>query len=187
LWYNISTMEILRPVLKNQYHASLAMLLDVIDRCPDSLWSNDSYVNPFWRVAYHALYYTHFYLQPHAESFRPWEHHQTGIQYMNNWAPPPEFAHIGELPHRPPRTGKPYTKDQLLAYWTVCDESIDGAVDALDLAAPECGFFWYKVSKIEHQMINLRHLQHHMAQLGDRLRSVVGVGVDWVGSGRRSA
>src|SRR5262245_46430539 len=54
------------------------------------------------------------------------------------------------------RTGEPYTKSQLLAYWTICDELIDGAVDALDLAAPECGFFWYKVSKIEHQMINLR-------------------------------
>jgi hypothetical protein len=24
-----------------------------------------------------------------------------------------------------------------LAYWTICDELIDGAVDALDLAAPE--------------------------------------------------
>src|SRR5262245_50083656 len=85
------------------------------------------------------------------------------------------------------RAGEPYTKSQLLAYWTICDELIDGAVDALDLAAPECGFFWYKVSKIEHQMINLRHLQHHMAQLGDRLRNVAGVGVDWVGSGRRPA
>jgi len=38
----------------------------------DSLWSNDAYIDPFWRVSYHALYYTHFYLQPNAKSFRPW-------------------------------------------------------------------------------------------------------------------
>ena len=83
---------------------------------------------------------------------------------------------------RPPRTGKPYTKEEVLAYWNICDSAIDRAVDALDLANLECGFFWYKVSKMEHQIISLRHLQHHMAQLGDRIRAATNTGIGWVGS-----
>jgi hypothetical protein len=178
----MDTIEMMRPVLKSQYHASLAMLRDTIERCPDALWTSGAYLNPFWRIAYHALYYTHFYLQPHADSFRPWEHHQTGIQFMDDQQRPPERARIGELPHRPPKTGKPYTKEEVLAYWNICDSAIDRAVDALDITNPDCGFFWYKVSKIEHQIISLRHLQHHMAQLGDRIRAATNTGIGWVGS-----
>jgi len=158
------------------------MLRDTIEKCPDALWTSSDYVNPFWRIAYHALYYTHFYLQPNADSFRPWEHHQTGIQYMDDFEPPAAFSKIGELPHRPPKTGKPYSKEEVLAYWNTCDSAINPAVDALDIANSDSGFFWYKVSKLEHQLINLRHLQHHLAQLGDRVRAAANTGVAWVGS-----
>src|SRR5512147_1987592 len=79
-----ASMETIRPILKSQYHAALAMLRDSIERCPEGLWSSSEFRNPFWRIAYHSLYYTHFYLQPNADSFRPWEHHQTGIQFMDD-------------------------------------------------------------------------------------------------------
>jgi hypothetical protein len=46
------------------------------------------------------------------------------------------------------------------------------------------GFSWYKVSKLEHQIINVRHLQHHTAQLADRVRRNANVGVRWAGSRR---
>ena len=59
---------------------------------------------------------------------------------------------------------------------------VEAAVDRLDLDAADCGFCWYQVSKLEHQLINIRHIQHHTAQLTDRLRSVSNVGVAWVGS-----
>jgi hypothetical protein len=56
-------------------------------------------------------------------------------------------------------------------------------VDALDLDSPESGFSWYQVPELEHQLVNLRHMQHHTAQLADRLRSAAGVGVRWVQKG----
>ena len=96
----MDTIELMRPILKSQYHASLAMLRETIERCPDALWTSGDYLNPFWRIAYHALYYTHFYLQPNADSFRPWEYHQTGIQFMDDQERPPDRASIGELPDR---------------------------------------------------------------------------------------
>ncbi len=170
----------LRPILKGQYHAALGMLRLGVERCPEDLWVDRAPANPFWRVAYHALYFTHLYLQPTLESFRPWEQHQTGMHDLDDVPAEVELLEWMELPHRPPQTG-PYTKDQILAYWEHCDGRVDSWVDALDLASAESGFSWYPVSKLEHQMINIRHLQHHAAQLGDRLRNATHVGVEWFG------
>jgi hypothetical protein len=39
--------------------------------------------------------------------------------------------------------------------------------------------------KIEHQIVNIRHIQHGAAQLADRLRSKLNLGIGWVGSGRK--
>jgi hypothetical protein len=69
----------LQTILKSQYRASLAMLREAIQICPPDLWISDQYTNPFWRVAYHALFYTHFYLQPSESDFVPWEHHRQGL------------------------------------------------------------------------------------------------------------
>ncbi|HEU4797982.1 MAG TPA: hypothetical protein VFT63_03585, partial [bacterium] len=63
---------------------------------------------------------------------------------------------------------------------------VDDAVDALDLNNPQSGFSWYKVPKMEHQIINIRHIQYHQAQLADRLRVATGAGVGWADA-RRSA
>jgi len=37
------------------------------------------------------------------------------------------------------------------------------------------------MSKLEHQFVNIRHIQHHGAQLADRLRSAANIGIRWVG------
>lgn len=150
-----------KTILKRQYHASLAMLRDAIERCPEDEWLRRDRKNAFWQVAYHVLFYTHLYLQPDEAAFRRWSEHRG------------ENDGTG---------GEPYTKRQALDYWRFVDDMVDHAVDALDLNSPESGFWWYKMSKIEHQLVNLRHVQHHGAQLADRLRMAADVGVEWVSS-----
>lgn len=169
-----------RQVLKSQYHASLAMLREAIERCPAGAWSSAEQKNVFWQVAYHTLFYTHFYLQADAASFRPWAQHQRGVQYLDGIGPP-------SAPDAVPRVPETYTQAAVLDYWSFCDAMIDEAVDALDLDSAESGFPWYRVSKLEHQMINLRHVQHHTAQLAERVRSAANVGIKWVGAGQPSA
>ncbi len=71
-----------------------------------------------------------------------------------------------------------------MRYWGFCDEMVDRAVDALDLSSSTSGFHWYRMPKLEHQIVNIRHIQHHTAQLADRLRAERDAGVRWVG-GRR--
>lgn len=56
-------------------------------------------------------------------------------------------------------------------------------LDEMDLAAAKCGFWWYRMGKLEHQIVNIRHIQHHAAILSARLRTEVGVGVKWVSAG----
>lgn len=168
----------LRPILKSQYHAALAMLEDALRQCPEDVWFGRRHLNAFWQIAYHTLFFTHLYLQPRESAFRAWEHHQPDVQHPDGIGGPPDPN--STLPLIP----EPYLRMQVLDYWSVCNRMVDEAVDALDLDSPDSGFSWYKVSKLEHQLINIRHLQHHTAQLTDRLRSDANIGVKWVGSRR---
>lgn len=168
----------LRAGLKSQYHSALAMLRESVEQCPEDAWEGDEQCNAFWQVAYHALYTTHLYLQTEEAAFRPWEEHQADVQNPDGIAGPPDPE--SNLPLIP----RPYTKAQVLAYCRHCDELVDAAVDALDLHSPTSGFSWWPVTKLEHQLVNLRHLGHHVGQLADRVRSSAGLGTRWVGARR---
>jgi hypothetical protein len=174
------TLAALRVVLKSQYHAALAMLGEAIQQCPDKVWSSADHVNAFWQVAYHTLFFTHLYLQPDEATFRPWKHHQVSVQHPDGIAGLPD-------PNSPlPLIPEPYTKAQVWEYWQFCDRMVDNAVDSLDLENSQSGFSWYRMSKLEHQLVNLRHIQHHAAQLADRLRYAANVGIRWVGGSPQS-
>jgi len=151
-----------RSVLKSQYHAALAMLRDAIEQCPDAEWLIRDHKNAFWQVAYHVLFFAHLYLQQNETTFVLWSQHHGADDGTR---------------------GEPYSKAQVLEYWSFVDHAVDGAVDLLDLESPESGFSWYTMSKLEHQLVNIRHVQHHSAQLADRLRSAADIGIKWVGSG----
>ena len=168
--------DTLKPILKSQYHAALAMFREAVHECPADLWLAKGHVSAFWQVAYHTLFYTHLYLHTDEAAFRPWEGHQADVQHPDGLTAP------GDPRSTRPLLPKPYSKADVLAYWDVCDRMVDRALDGMNLAASECGFWWYPVSKYEHQLINLRHLQHHTAQLADRLRTAVDVHVKWIGS-----
>jgi len=101
-------------------------------------------------------------------------------------APPPHYECLGTLPYPPygpPNIAEPYTKSQMLEYWQLCDGMVDTAVDGMDLDAEECGFPWYRLPKLDHQINNIRHVQHHAALLAGRLRRRWGrMSSGWVSS-----
>jgi DinB superfamily len=164
-----------RSALKSQYHAALKTLHEVIEKCPEEMWNDPATRSaPFWRVVYHTLFYAHFYLQQTQETFRPWARHREEAQYISS---------VPREGHRPPKDCEPFTRDDLLEYCNECDDMIDAGVDALDLSAAQCGFPWYEMPTLEHQIVNIRHIQHHAAALASRLRRSAGIGVSWVGKG----
>jgi hypothetical protein len=167
-------MEIL-AVLKSQYHAALGTLRRCIEQCPDGMWADPADgPAPFWRVAYHTLFYAHFYSLQEAGQFRPWAKNSRGAETLEGIA-----SECAEAP----RPFSPYSRAEVLEYWRLCDDGIDAAVDALDLEAAQCGFPWYKMGTLEHQLVNIRHIQHHAAMLSARLRKVAGISIGWVGKG----
>ncbi len=182
-----SSESLLRSILKSQYHAALGMLRQAVERCPEEIWLDLRPVNPYWRIAYHALYFTHLYLQPRLEDFHPWEGHQTGMHDLDDVPAEPELLLYMELPHRPPQTG-PYSRERILDYWRFVDGVVDPIVEQMDVLSSASGFSWYPIGKLEHQLVNVRHLQHHAAQLGDRLRNATrDLGVEWYGRWPRPA
>ena len=168
----------LKRILKSQYHAALAMLRSAVEQCPDELWYDATPTNAFWQVAYHTMFFAHLYLQPNEAAFRPWAEHQGNVQHGDGIPGPAD-------PKSPlPLIPTPYSRAQVLAYGEFCDAMIDDTVDTLDLESATSGFYWYAMPKLEHQMVNIRHIQHHTAQLADRLRARLDVGVRWVGGSK---
>src|SRR5262252_2900343 len=148
----------IRPILKSQYHASLAMLREAIERFPDETWYDNRPVNACWQIAYHTLFFTELYLGENSAAYRGWPGHQANVQNPDGMGGPHPDSTL-------PVTPKPYSQADTLEYWRVVDSMVDGAIDAMDLGNKESGFPWYKISKLEHQLVNIRHVQHGAAQL----------------------
>lgn len=159
-------------ILRSQYLAALAMLQQAVEKCPETLWNDPVDKAKFWHIAYHALFYTHLYLNATDADFKPWAKHRTDYQFM------------GPIPwdnHRLPSIDKPYQKAELLEYIAFCRQHIDKYVPTLDLAGLS-GFGWLPMTKFELQLYSIRHLQQHIGELMERLGSRADISVDWVGT-----
>jgi hypothetical protein len=161
-----------KAAVAGQFHSSLKMLGRAIELYPEPLWLASSGASPnrSWHIAYHALFYTHFYLGENDKAFVAWQHHR------------PEYNYLGELPWKPgykPQIDQPYTQSEVLEYLDFCHQEVDRQTAVLDPEA-QSGFSWLPFSKLDLQFYGLRHLAHHTGQLAERLRSQAGIGLPWV-------
>jgi hypothetical protein len=159
-----------QTLIRSQYHATLDMLEEAIRACPEALWTDTSFKNVFWHIAYDALHYTHLYLCDSLETFAPWS---PGRQKDKQDGDSPSDS------NQQPTDKEPYTKNEVLEYLSFCRQHVDKQVPDLDLNAPS-GFHWLPMTKLELQFYNLRHTQHHTGQLSERLRNSVDFGLAWV-------
>lgn len=154
----------------SQYQAALDMLRQTIVQCPEPLWNAPGDKTKFWHIAYHALFYTHLYLQDSAETFTPWAKHRKDYQFIGQVPWPP---------HTPPQIEAPYDKDSLLEYLAFCQQQVEQQVPRLNIEAAS-GFDWLPFNKLELQLYNLRHLQQHAGELMERLGTRANIEVHWV-------
>ena len=158
-------------IIISQYQAALEMLKQTIAKCPESVWNSPDDKTKFWHIAYHALFYTHLYLQDSAQAFIPWNKHRKDYQYIGQLPSPP---------HSPPQISEPYDKDDILEYLAVCQQQVMERVPQLNLEAAS-GFDWLPFSKLELQFYTIRHIQQHAGEMMERLGTRTGVEIDWVG------
>jgi|WetSurMetagenome_2_1015567.scaffolds.fasta_scaffold175542_2 hypothetical protein len=154
-----------------QYYAALEMLRLAVTKCPDILWDDPNDKNKFWHIAFHTLFYTHLYLQVSESQFVPWAKQRKDYQFLGRlpW-PPHEQVVIGE----------PYTKEEVLEYLELCRAQAREMLALTDWEAETSGFSWLPFGKLDLQLYNLRHIQHHTGELMERLGTRAGIDVDWV-------
>lgn len=150
------------------------MLAECVQKCPEGMWIEGKHPRTFWRVAFHAAFFTHLYMGQNEEAFAPWPGRREGIHH-GLWHQPWEVE-----PYELPEGDEIYQSNEILGYIRFVDALVDPTIAQLNLASDETGFSWYKnMSKLSHQLMNLRHLQGHVGQLSELLMAR-GIDTNWV-------
>jgi hypothetical protein len=162
-----------KTILWQQFGAAIDMLENAMRVCPNEVWSDpskkpqwvDNDVVGFWYIAFHTLFFLDFYLSESEQEFLP---------------PSPfnldELEPGGLLPERP------FTKDELQTYLEHCRRKCRKLIEALTEqgARQHCPFEWMDLSVAELLLYNMRHVQHHAAQLNLILRQKTESAPKWV-------
>ena len=169
----------LRQALKEQYHAGLSMLADCVEKCPEDLWTEGTHPRMYWRIAWHTAYFAHNYIVQNADEFN---------ESVHEW-PPAVGETLGVSDRQRAIDVEPYelregvtplTRQELLDYLAYLRGLVDSTIDRLDLDSGETGFPWYpNISKLSHELMNLRHIQGHVGQLSERLMAR-GIDTEWI-------
>jgi hypothetical protein len=159
-----------KEAVASQCGAALDMLENAVRACPDPHWADGSVIvdKQFWYLVFHTLWWHDHYVSPTEASHRP-----PAPYTMDEMSP--DYVY-------PPTT---YTRGQLLAFLEHgrrrCRERNAGLTD--ESAAAPCGFERRNMSVLELLLYNLRHVQHHTAQLNLLLRQRIDSAPRWVSRG----
>ncbi|RPI04135.1 MAG: DinB family protein [Ignavibacteriae bacterium] len=148
-----------------QFGAAIDMLENAILACPEQLWSDRSRKPEFWYVAFHTLFFLDLYLSESEKGF----------------SPPAPFTR-DEMDERGLLPDRVYSKEELRTYLVYgrhkCRITISGMME--EAFTRRCGFEWLDLSVAEMLLYNMRHVQHHTAQLNLLLRQHIDSAPRWV-------
>lgn len=158
-------MDSLSKYIWQQFGASIDMLENSITACPNELWSTES---KFWYIGYHTLYWLDYYLSDDT----PME---------KDFVPPPPFTksefEYNAVPERV------YDKTELLHYLRFGKKKLHDLLTRLtaeELLTKRFVSEYKDYSIFEMLLYNMRHVQHHTAQLNLLLRQGINAAPDWV-------
>ena len=154
-----------RAALWQQFGAAIDMLENALLACPGELWNNRSSRPEYWYTVYHTLFFLDLYLSGSVEGFVP------PVPFTLD-----ELDPAGVLPDRV------YTKEELHTYLQHGREKCRAQIAALtdETARQRCRFDWLDLSEMELLLYNMRHVQHHAAQLNLLLRQTIDSAPRWV-------
>lgn len=170
-------VETFKELIARQFEAALCTLNTCIEQCPAKAWDAPVANIAFCQAAFHALFYTDCYLGQNTDSLRKQAFHRDNPDFFRDYE---------ELEDRKQQLR--YDKESILTYMAFCRRKaseVIAAENAATLSAP-CGFEWLPFSRAELYTYNLRHIQHHAAQLSLRLRLDADMNIPWAKSGWRA-
>jgi len=169
-------LDTYKQLIANQFEAVFCKLNTCIGRCPEAAWNAPVGNNALCQVAFHTLFFADLYLGHDEESFRAQPFHRANESF---------FAEYEELEDREPLAL--YERGPVRAYLAHCRGKASQVVAAetADALRARCGFGWLPFSRAELHVYNIRHVQHHAAQLSLRLRLDFQENIPWFKSGWR--
>ncbi len=153
-----------KDMIWSQFGAAIDALENAIRACPDDLWYGQNDDWSFWYRVSHTLFWLDFNLEASPDTFSPPE--PFGLE---------ELDPAGVIPD------PPYSKEQLLSYLSYGRRKCRSMIEAM--TAERAGQR-YEMGRIditigELLLYNLRHVQHHAAQLNLILRKETDSAPGW--------
>lgn len=173
-------LDTIKELLTHQYEASLSALNLAIARCPAAIWDQPVAKWKFCQAAFHVVFFADVYLQPsdNVEALKQQPFH---LEHKT------AFRDYEEMEDRPQVLlyEKPFVQSYLRYVRGKAQETI--ARETAESFAGPSGFDWRKCSRAELHVYNIRHIQHHAAQLQLRLRMDSEIDIPWVGHAWKEA
>lgn len=154
-----------KSITWQQLGASLDMLENAIGACPPSAWGERTEPSAFWYIAYHVLFFHDYYLSESDTEF----------------APPSPFT-LSELDPAGVMPDRVYSKEEILNYLHHGRDKARRRIQGLTegAALSDSGFARRDMCTAELVLYNMRHIQHHAAQLYLLLRQNTDSAPNWV-------
>ena len=171
--YN-SMINFIKDTLWSQFGASIDMLKNAIAACPDEAWNTN---DKFFYISYHSLIFLDYYLTiPPQEISSPLP--------FTIAAPGTDLGEAVDdlVPNRK------YSKEELHDYLESSREKCKKVID--ELTEEKLQDRWKEISGdrnypiLKLLLFNMRHVQHHAAQLNMMLRQQTNNSPGWISSAR---
>lgn len=171
-------IEAFKEAISGQFEADFCTLDGAIERCPETDWDARIVDLTFNQAVFHTLFFTDVYLSRDLASLRGQAFHRENAAVLGDYE---------EL--EPRRQQASYTRAFLRRYVEHGRDKARATLHGEDVSELERrpGFDWLDISRAEVHIRNIRHLQHHAAQLSLWLKMRGDEGVEWVGSGWRES
>jgi hypothetical protein len=169
-------LDTLKELIARQFEAALCTLNACIEQCPADAWDAPIANLAFCQAAFHALFYADCYLGLNTEALRQQVFHRDNPEFFRDYE---------ELEDR--KQQQMYDRESILAYMAFCRRKASEviAAETAETLQARCGFDWLPFSRAELHVYNIRHIQHHAAQLILRLRLSHDLDIPWARSGWR--
>lgn len=157
----------IKDAIWSQFGGSLDMLENAIIMCPDEHW--DTTLN-FWYTSYHCIFWTDYYLSTEPGKFEP--------------PAPFTFSEFDPTGKKPDRT---FNKTELIGYLEYCRQKAYQLISGLTVEKLNNRWIndYKNFSLLEILFYNVRHIQHHVAQLNLLLRQTINNAPTWVGQAKK--
>lgn len=152
----------INKIIWRQFGASIDMLENAINLCPNEFWDTEK---KFWYISYHCLFWLDYYLTLDPANFKPPSPY--GLS---------EFDPSGAMPDRV------YSKEEMLSYLQYSRHKCYDLVSTMtkEIADSRWKNDYKDYSFLEILLYNMRHVQHHTAQLNLLLRQEINNAPKWV-------